>query len=196
MKKESFNILIIILIFFSCKIESRSGSNKLIELDSYKTTELIIQILKDEDKNYLSLSCIVEKPLMPLNFYDMNLDNNLEEHLKIKDSTHSKLQFKLLNEFRLTPKIIPDKNILTQKQFKELEIKSKQGDLIFWDWLDKNCENGYCSISKPIFNETFDLAYVQIQQVCGSLCCGGEERIYELINGKWSVKETLGSWVS
>lgn len=93
-------------------------------------------------------------------------------------------------------KIVRNKNILTEIQFNEFEEKSKQSGFIFWEWLDENCNNGYCFVSKPIFNETFDLAFVEVGTICGRLCGGGEDRIYEFKNGNWILKETIGSWVS
>ena len=116
--------------------------------------------------------------------------------LKIKDSVHYNLQSKLSSRFKITVDLVPDKTILTEEQFKEFEEKSENGGFKFWKWLDENCKNGYCSITKPIFNEAFDLAYVSVGMVCGSLCGGGEERIYEYKNGKWTIKEILGSWIS
>ena len=57
--------------------------------------------------------------------------------------------------------------------------------------MSKLDENG-----KPIFNEEFDLAFVQIGTMCGGLCGGGVEIIYEYKNGKWIKKENIRSWIS
>lgn len=168
----------------------------MAELDAQNTTELITQILKDESEGYLQSSCITEKPKANSHPMVSNFDEYVKKHLNIKDTIHYKLQSSLYKEFKLTSELVPDKNIITPKQFKEFEQKSENGGFRFWDWLDENCENGYCSLSKPIFNETFDLAYVQIGTICGGLCGGGEERIYELVNGKWIEKESIGGWVS
>ena len=181
---------------FSCKTDPTTDLKKLTELDAQKTTELITQILKDESETYLSSSCITEKPRAISHPMVSDFNKYVKSHLNIKDTIHYNLQARLYKEFKLTADLVPNKNILTQKQFEEFEKKSGDGGFRFWDWLDENCENGYCSISKPIFNETFDLAYVQIGTVCGSLCGGGEERIYEFVNGKWIEKESLGSWIS
>ena len=197
MKKTTFYISFIILILnFSCKNESKFNLDKTADLDSKKTTELITQILKDEKENYLSVSCITEKPRAVSNPMASSFDEYVKENLGIKDSIHYKLQTESYNNFIITKDLVSDKNIITETQFEEFEKKSKLGGFKFWKWIDENCKGGFCSISKPIFNETFDLAYVQIGTVCGGLCGGGEERIYEYKNGKWTKKESLGSWVS
>jgi hypothetical protein len=169
---------------------------KLEDLDAQKTTELITQILIDESNSYLSSNCITEKPRAVSHPIVSNFDEYMKNNLNIKDSIHYKIQLRLYKEFKITANLVPEKNILTQKQFDEFEQKSENGGFKFWDWLETNCEIGFCSISKPIFNEKFDLAYVQIGTICGSLCGGGEERIYELVDGKWIEKESLGSWVN
>lgn len=197
MKKITLYISLIILILnSSCKTENKTNLKKLAELDAQKTTELITQILKNETKGYLSSSCITEKPRAL--YYPMVPDfgNYVIEHLKIKDTAHYESQYKLYKQFKITSKLVPNKNILTQEEFKEFEKKSENGGFYFWDWLDENCKNGYCSMTKPIFNESFNLAYIIIGNFCGNLCAGGEERIYEFINGKWILKKTIGSWVS
>ena len=181
---------------FGCKTDKKTDLKKSEDFDTQKTTELIKQILKDENKGYLSSSCITEKPRAISYPIVKDFDEYVKNHLNIKSTAHYKIQKQLYKQFKLTTDLVVDKNIITQEQFEKFEKKSKNDEFRFWDWLDTNCENGYCSISKPIFNETYDLAYVQIGTVCGELCGGGEERIYELINGKWIEKESFGSWVS
>lgn len=166
------------------------------KLDAQKTTELITQILKEESNGYLMSNCITEKPRAISHPMVSDFNEYVKNNLNIKDTIHLNAQLKLYKNFKITADLVMNKNIITQKQFVEFEQKSENDEFRFWDWLETYCENGYCSISKPIFNETFDLAFVQIGTVCGGLCGGGEERIYELVNGKWIQKESLGSWVS
>ena len=181
---------------FSCKTDSKTDFNNSDELDAQKTTELITQILQQESNGYLMSSCITEKPRAVSHPMFSNFIEYIKDNLKIKDTIHLNSQSRLYNKFKITADLVPKKIILTKKQFEEFEQKSENGGFQFWDWLDTNCENGYCSISKPIFNETFDLAYIQIATVCGRLCGSGEERIYELVNGKWIEKESFGNWIS
>ena len=193
MNKTIFHISIITLILnFGCKRDLK----KSWEYDNQKTTELIIQILEDESNNYLSSSCITEKPRTIFYPMVMNFDKHVKKHLKIKDTIHYKKQKHFYKKFKITSKLVPNKNILTQKQFEEFEKKSKNKELRFWDWLDTYCNHGYCSISKPIFNKNYDLAYIQIGKVCGESCGAGEERIYTFVNGKWIKKENISSWIS
>ncbi len=197
LKKIKVYISIIIFVLnISCTTNHKTDVLKIEELDRQKTTELIAQILKEEAQGYLISSCITEGvrgiPIpMVLSFKD-----DIRHILKIKDSVHLNSQFRLYKKFKVTSNLVPNKNILTEKQFEEFERKYRKDGFSFWDWLEKNCEKGYCSIGKPIFNETFDLAYIQIGRVCGPSCGGGDERIYELINGKWKKKKTIGNWVS
>jgi hypothetical protein len=184
------------LILASCKKELKTNVSELKKLDSEKTTELLTQIFEDEKNGFLLTNCITEKtrgvnyPMVP------DFDEYVKNHLGIKDSIHYKLQSELYKQFVLTSDIAKGKNIITQSQFKEFERKSELGEFRFWDWLEDNCTDGYSSISKPIFNENYTLAYIQIGNVCGGLCGGGEERIYEYINGKWIEKENFGNWIS
>jgi hypothetical protein len=197
LKKTTFYISSIILILtLGCKTENKTDLKKSEILDAQRTMELMTQILKDESEGYLQSSCITEKPRAVSHPMVSNFNKYVKNNLNIIDTVHYKLQTRLYAKFKLTSDLVPNKNIITQKQFEEFEKKSENEGFRFWDWLDTNCEKGYCSISKPIFNETYDLAYVQIGTVCGGLCGGGEERIYELFNGKWTEKESLGSWVS
>ncbi|MCH2032323.1 MAG: hypothetical protein MK202_02290 [Tenacibaculum sp.] len=188
--------IIIIILNFSCKTDKNNSVEKSAEFDSQKTKALITQILEDESKNYLSSTCISEKARANSHPMVADFDNYIKKLLKIKNENHYETQKKRYIKFKITSDLVPNKNILTEKQFNDFERKSKNGKFSFWDWLETNCTNGYCSISKPIFNEAYNLAYVQIGTVCGGLCGFGEERIYELVNKKWIKKQSLGSWVS
>ncbi|OEY71907.1 hypothetical protein APR40_14890 [Salegentibacter salarius] len=196
MKNIFYISFLFLILIFSCKSHITTDLKKLKTIDAQKTTEIITQILQDESKGFLSSSCITEKPKAISYPMVSDFDEYVKNHLKIEDTVHYNLQSHLYKNFKLTADLVPNKKILTQEQFEEFEKKSENGGFSFWNWLETNCENGYSSISKPIFNETFDLAYVQLGTVCGGLCGGGEERIYELINGKWIEKESFGSWIS
>ncbi len=153
-------------------------------MDSKKTKELISQVLIDEKERAVSMSMTSD------------FNQTVQKFLKIKDTVHLNLQLKLQRDFIITPDLVTDKNILTQKQFSEFEKQSEKGGFSFWNWLESNCYEGYCSISKPIFNETYDLAFIRFGTVCGSLCGGRESCIYEFKNGKWVKVKTISSWVS
>ncbi len=187
--------IIVLVIIFGCKTD-KTDLHESKKLDAHKTMELMTQILNDESGDYFSSSCISEKPRAISYPMVSDFDEYVRNHLNITDTLHYNRQSRLFREFVLTEDLVPDKKILTQKKFDELEGKSRDEGIKFWDWLYANCKYGYSSISRPIFNENYDLAYVQIANVCGRLCGGGEERIYEFTEGKWILKETLSSWVS
>ncbi|NJY64116.1 hypothetical protein HC174_15340 [Salinimicrobium sp. CDJ15-81-2] len=194
--KTNYIAILLLIIFFSCKNVMDPNISDLKKLDEVKTIELLTQIFEDEKDGFLSTNCLTQKKraLSPPMVEDF--DGYVQRLIGIKDSAHYEFQSKLYQQFVLTENIAKGKKIITQSQFVEFERKSELGEFKFWDWLDKNCTSGFSSISKPIFNENFTVAYVQIGNTCGDLCGGGEERIYEYLNGKWIEKENLGSWIS
>src|SRR5690606_27600124 len=190
MSKLFFILSIILFLNFSCQKDLK----KFEELDTQKTTELIKQIIKDESNGYLSVNCILENK--KAGALEEDFEEYLQKQLGIMDTLHLSLQVQLHDDFQITADLFPQKKIITQKKIDEIINNSKDGRTVFSNWLDTNCENEYCFIGKPIFNETFDLAYVEIGSYCGNLCGGGETRIYEYVNGKWVEKKSLSSWVS
>ena len=196
-KLSAYIALTLLFIIFSCKRGNLTYLEKTEKLDTQKTAQLITQILKDENQGfYLSSSCMAEKSFAIIKPMVSDFDEYVKNLLDINDSLHYQIQKRLFKQFKLSNDFIPEKKILTQKQFEEMEKKSKRGGFSFWRWLDENCENGYTAMSKPIFNEDFSKAYTRIQIVCGGMCGGGEERIYEFVGGKWILKEILSNWIS
>jgi hypothetical protein len=141
-------------------------------------------------------SCISEKSrAVELPEYS-EINQILNIYLDIRDSTHLRIQKEKFKDFKMTPELAGNLHIITEYDFERFEYQSKTKGIDFFEILDSLCVNGYFSISKPIFNETFDLAFVQIGEVCGPLCGGGEMIIYEWNSGKWFEKERISSWVS
>ncbi|QNR25133.1 hypothetical protein [Croceimicrobium hydrocarbonivorans] len=192
-----FLIPIIVLIStFSCKSELDNHEVQLRETDSLKTRELINQILEREQKFPRFPSCISEKPrAIELRRYKQ-FDQILNTYLDIRDSIHLKIQKEKFKDFKISPELAGKLQIITEYDFEKFENQSKTKGTDFFEILDSLCVNGYFSISKPIFNETFDLAVVQTGVICGGFCGGGEMTIYEWINGKWLEKEIVSVWVS
>lgn len=190
-KTKSYILSLVIILTLSCKNKSKIETKKNIDLDLKKTSELIIQILIDKNDSYLSSSCISEsrKAFTSSNFFDIVEKAN--QYLNIKDSLHLKNQADFFNDFKIIKRATLNKKVITEKQYNELKSKRK-----FWRWIEINCEKGYCSISKPIFNETFDLACIQIYQKLFSFDFSSEIIIYEYKNGKWSEKETIIRFIS
>lgn len=65
-----------------------------------------------------------------------------------------------------------------------------------WASINDQYENGFYTVSMPIFSKGFKKAYVRVGHLCGLLCGGGETRIYECVNGKWELAEVVEVWVS
>ncbi len=183
-----FLILLVLIFNFSC---SKSKIEQKIDLDSQKTIELINQILKDKKDTYLSSSCIFENSsyFSNLDFSDYGMNAN--KYLSIKDSSHYQLQKKLCRDFNITNKIIPNKNIITERKFKSFQSKRE-----FWKWDKFNCIEGFCTILKPFFNEEYDLAYITISKKIFEYNYNSQTLLYEFKNGKWTEKEIIKQIIS
>ncbi len=192
MKGLQFFISIIVLsLSLSCRSDIDSREIEIKEIDHLKTAELVKRIIENEKKLYLTPSCISEKPraVHIKNFEDFEPIINI--HLDIRDSIHHKVQLESFNKFTITPDLAGDMKIISETEFDVLN----KDQASFFDTLNSICKNGYLSISKPVFNETFDLAFVQTAVNCGPLCGGGEVIIYEFNNGNWFVRDKLSGWV-
>ena len=198
MKKLFIYISFLYLILsFGCKTKSYVDLNQKKKLDEKYSTELITQVVEDEKESYLIADCISEEPRIV--FYSMysDTDEYLKKLLKIKDVNHYNSQIKSFKDFKITSEIVPNKNIMTQKQFADYEEKAEKEGINSMFWMKQDCAKGFCSISKPIFNETFNLAYIEVSKYCeGMFCSGGEARIYELVKGKWEIKKMLYNWIN
>jgi hypothetical protein len=184
----------IILTFFfiiSC------NNNDLQQVNSEKTKELISQILADSTDTYSSPSCITEK----FRFHHtippgVNFEDYAKRELEIEDLKHLETQFQYFRNFKIDENLAKGKNIITANEFENFEKEAERGDFQFWDWLDQTCDDGYVSISRPLFNEDFTKALVIIANVSCPQCGGGETRMYELQSGKWEIVETSNGWIS
>lgn len=64
-----------------------------------------------------------------------------------------------------------------------------------WSFVNSHYENGFYSISMPVFSKDLQKAYVRIGHLCGSLCGGGETRIYQYADDRWQLAEVVEVWV-
>ncbi|WP_157578265.1 hypothetical protein [Tenacibaculum ovolyticum] len=46
-----------------------------------------------------------------------------------------------------------------------------------------------------MFNETYDIAMIRFEKICGPMCGGGIIVLYELKNEKWTQKIILENWI-
>lgn len=192
--KKFFKILILILTIISCKTEQKNKINEIISLDREKTIELLLQVFEDENDSYLSTKCITEKRVAGFDPISEDFDKYLKEHLYIKDSIHYNLQIELRNAFSMNNEIARGKSILTKLDFEEFRKNSNIDEM--WELILDKCPDGYSWVSKPIFNEDFTIAYINIGSLCGGLCGGGESRIYKFKDNKWVFENSLGYWIS
>lgn len=149
-------------------------------IDAKYTLELISQILQDEKDDILKSNCISNTPIAISEFFTKKeLKEIANKELNVKKSSHLREQIKLYKQFKIYQEIVPNKKIVEIGAFE-----------VYPD----GCETGYCSISKPIFNDTYDKAFVQIGNSCGMLCGGGIDRIYSKEDGIWIEKKILSIW--
>ncbi|MEX0997589.1 MAG: hypothetical protein WDZ45_11110 [Flavobacteriaceae bacterium] len=194
MKKNIVYILsLTFLLNLGCKENTKTDSQNL---DREKTNEILTQIINDSTDLYMDTNCISEKNRLLYTIFTTDLNNYIKNQLGINEEEHLKNQMELFHNFRFTENLTFGKQIITVLDFKEFENQAENGNYTFWTWLDSNCENGYLSISKPVFNETFDKAFVIIGSICGGKCGGGETRFYKFKNGKWKIEKTEFEWIS
>ncbi len=175
------------------------GCNKqnLQHINSQKTTELIHQILTDTTDNYINPGYITEQfrflsSIAP----GVDFEKYVKSELRIENSDHLDEQLVYFKDFKINNHLAQRKNIITAKEFDNFERKAEKGDYQFWDWLEKNCDDGYISISRPIFNEDFTKAIIIIANVACPQCGGGETRMYEYKDGRWKITQTSFEWIS
>lgn len=190
MIKRTLFFMLVAFLLISCKSEQQ------IDLDAQKTKELISQIMKTREGYIDTANCITEGSGSADIRSIEDMQYLAERHLGITDSLHLKNQLDLFQAFKITEEYAGQLKIITDATFKELEERSQKGEVNFFDWLISNCTNGYWSIAKPIFNETYDLALVVDGSLCGPLCGGGGTYIYKLQDGQWVEFKIISSWVS
>ncbi len=184
--------IFLLLLFWCCKNEVKSN----LDYDEKKlTSELILGILSNRNDDYIDLNCkcISEKSKLILPRLG-SLKGFAKKNLDIKDTLHLNEQIELFTHFKISNEILPGWNVLTEKEFDLYKISSSDNSI--WESLLIDCPNGYYSLSKPIFNESFDKAIVGFGSVCGRLCGGGVTRVYHLVDGKWMIEKEISSWVS
>ncbi|WP_034257678.1 hypothetical protein [Altibacter lentus] len=174
------------------------GCNKPIDDDinnyNQKSTELVNSILKNNEPD---CSCLLEPPHQSL----LEIaDNERPEHNNKKD---------LLEALELNNDSVLDKQDNLSKRFRidELSlnykmdlIKRSEVDSIFQkngsqkgrEILWKKCPSGWLYLSPPIFNESYNIAVIEI-----SICSpGGSISIYKFTNGNWEYVDSIGVWLS
>lgn len=182
------------IFLFSCQ-------NHLIDekYDDKATKKFIRQLIENEkeihqEKSFINSTCILEHP--EWRSFDNELKLKIQEELGIENKTFLQFQVDLFNKFKITKGLTPQKNIITNQEYIQFNESFSKNEFAYLDWLYKiNCKQGVSSISKPLFNENYDLAIIRFERICGPLCGGGLLALYEITKGKWKQKKILDNWV-
>ncbi len=182
------------IFLFSCR-------NHLIDEkhDDKETKKFIRQLIKKEkeiqqEKSFINSICILEHP--EWRSFDNEFKLKIQKELGIENKAFLELQIDLFNKFKITKELTPQKNIITDQEYIQFNESFNKNEFAYLDWLDKmNCQQGFSSISKPLFNENYDLAIVRFEKICEPLCGGGLLALYEITKGKWKQKKILDSWI-
>lgn len=182
--KKSLILFVIYTIFTSCIFKSEVEKE---DLDYLKTKEILSQLLSETEDPTSEITCIRDK----YNFLDdmphYNIFSELFKELNIKDSLHLQEQIDLLKTFEITDNLDLNKTIIDFDEFPKSDNEAKK----FWNTLFSNCDKGYLSISKPIFNEAYNKAFVVIEEICGRNCTSVSGVIYTLQDGKWQYLKMI-----
>jgi hypothetical protein len=195
------------LSIFSCK-----NSESKVELTSSRVKEIneIVKVIISEDsldvsKNTTDKSMLC-KELIKLNIYIPEKPKNGEiplprqlsfNDVSITDLLHYDRKatfFKAIDSLyllkqNLNPeKLEIDPNIIGEINLtaKDMEISKKKAGKPY----------SYYEITIPIFSLNNQVAYVELNHYCGSLCGNGKSLYLKKINGKWKVIEKWGTWIS
>ena len=144
-----------------------------------KSAELITQILTEN-----KICNCIEEPSTNMTLTEEEKEKILESFILSKNESFEKL-IRLSENFELTNEMVgDDMNILTKEKLEGLKENNKYG-MKYWNWMNENCPKGKYFISKPIFNEKFNRAFIFIGIYKGVLNGSGGKYIYELENGVW-----------
>jgi hypothetical protein len=191
--------IILILTILSCSNHGDKNAS-LNTRDSTTTVDLYgflnyvltdstdIGLVKD---GYKVISDIELLP--PPSFYGPEkFSDYLSEKLNEKDTLYIVNQLKERKNFRTDGLQAFGFTIVKVSDLRDKKIEGEE----FWNTIHDNYGPGYLTVSRPIFNREFTKAYLRFGYVCDGLCGGGEDMILERINGKWTITQHLGSWMS
>lgn len=135
----------------------------------------------------------VDSLLPPPNFgQHANELDLISDALDEEDQNFIKSQIKARKDFSATAlkgegfTIVPLQQLLQE---------NNQPDSL-WTSVNNQYENGFYTVSMPIFSKDFKKAYVRVGHLCGPLCGGGETRIYQHKGGTWELVEVVEVWVN
>lgn len=175
-----FTILLLVFVIFGCNNMTEKSD---LVIYNQNSTELIRQILVNKE---MDCSCFLETEHLSLleimSYSTPSSDNRkiLKKALKITNDSIFDKQNELSKEFRIFKLNLNfDITLLNLSQLASIRINS--GNQKYSETLWEKCPSGMLTLSPPVFNETYDIAVIEVSN-CIS---GGTLGIYNLINGKW-----------
>ncbi|WP_437397168.1 hypothetical protein [Flagellimonas lutimaris] len=190
MIKKLFFILSIGFILGACE-----GNHMSNDLDRIKTIELLTFILNDSSDPFMESECIAEKNQLYYAVITTDLRNFIKTELEIVNEEHLNRQLDLYRHFRLTKDLSFGKKVITENMFVDFKNRAQELKQDLYEWLNSICQSEFISVSKPIFNDSYDKALITVGNICGGKCGAGETRTYELKNDKWIIVKTQFEWI-
>lgn len=181
-------ILVVIIIVSACGKNQTDSKNGIDEFD------FLNQILRD--------TSIVNAPngtfvisdndyLPPPMFGEGKEIDFVSQKLSESDTTFLRNQFRSQKDFTT--------DSLTGYGFVICKVSALRATMktdSLWSYITDKYNGGYYSVSKPIFNRSYDKAYIKIGYRCGPMCGSGYSYILKRENNKWVIEEFLGFWES
>jgi len=188
----SISILLVLEIF--CLGCTDSQKTKDSGFYAARSIELIEDIIKSYD---YECSCILEPTnhslleTLAIETPASNFNEEIIEALQIENDSVLMVQDKLSENFTIDRmSILPNSKLIRRKEIDSLLRENYANDHREKLW--EQCPDGWFSFSRPIFNENFNIAILNI-----SFCSpGGSYAIYKLINDKWELRGRIISWIS
>lgn len=201
MKKIIYIILAIFLI--SCKQKPKELKQELkkVLISEKLTYEVINYIIESTPKEEGFISNYLVYDNFPMS--DEEIKSNDFMGISKMDTLFSKIDVKYILEqnknrmnFSLKQSLIKNKTIIPNKKLVEFYIE-KNGVKNFWENYRKIYgDQGFYSISQPLFSIDKKTVIISKGFHCGSLCGWGSTIILKKNNGKWKIISVLESWQS
>ena len=192
--------ILITLLTFSCKqnskIETVDVKKQLVsDKEIYSFINEIIGDKKNDDFSYCDK--IVDKNPMLMKT-SKDFINGIDTIFSKQDKKFIIEQTKYELDFTLNQKSLKSKIVISGDTLKKFaEGKNKDGRSPFWDkYHNKYGNNGFNSITLPLFSIDKLTVIVTADKHCGRLCGAGGTYIYRRLNGKWKLIKTITKWQS
>jgi len=195
-------VLIIFLVFISCKKESINNEEELNK--SVITEKLTYEVINSLMKNILEENQKQNIYVVCENF-PKEKDGEMNDYMGISkmDSLFSSEDVKFIIEqnktskhFLLKKELLKNVRLIPNDTIESFR-KRENGENTFWEkYTKKYGDEGFYSISKPLFSLDYKTVIISYGFHCGGLCGGGSTIILRKINEKWEYKAELQNWVS